>query len=73
MEDSQVTLGGHHKLALYPVYDLSNISTGMEIAEGGVLTSQFSLHRTWKKAALSADKLNGCKVLSCSSRVNSVP
>ena len=32
MEDSQVTLGGHHKLALYP----PNISTGMEIAEGGV-------------------------------------
>ena len=36
MEDSQVTLGGHHKLALYPVHDLPNISTGMEIAEGGV-------------------------------------
>ena len=42
-----------------------------------MLTSQLlpivSLHRTWKKAALSADKLSGCKVLSCSSRVNPAP
>ena len=44
---------------------------------GVMLTSQLlpivSLHRTWKKAALSADKLSGCKVLSCSSRVNPAP
>ena len=35
---------------------------------GVMLPSQLppivSLHRTWKKAALSADKLSGCKVLS---------